>query len=65
MPLALNIPASMAEDLTLPDTILRLLGEEGLPMSRLEMEITEDTLIANMASARINLDKFRAMGVTV
>ena len=65
MTLALNIPASMAEDLTLPETIQRLLREEGLPLSRLEIEITEDTLIANMASARINLDKFRAMGVTV
>lgn len=65
MTLALNIPASMAEDLELPDTIQRLLREEGLPLSRLEIEITEDTLIANMASARINLDKFRAMGVTV
>lgn len=65
MTLALNIPASMAEDLTLPETIQRLLREEGLPLSRLEIEITEDTLIANMGSARINLDKFRAMGVTV
>lgn len=65
MTLALNIPASMAEDPALPDTLQRLLREEGLPLSRLEIEITEDTLIANMASARINLDKFRAMGITV
>lgn len=36
-----------------------------LPLSRLEIEIIEVTLIANMARSRINLDKFRAMGVTV
>ncbi|MBN1087252.1 hypothetical protein JNO12_24050 [Erwinia aphidicola] len=29
------------------------------------MEIFEDALIVNMSSARINLDKFTAIGVTV
>ncbi|MDI3438842.1 EAL domain-containing protein [Erwinia sp. V90_4] len=63
--LALNIPASMAEDLTLPETVRQLLLEESFPPSRLEIEIAEDALIANMSSSRINLDKFTAMGVTV
>lgn len=63
--LSVNVPASMLEDLTLPDTLCRLLQEENFPLSRLEIEITEDALIANLNNARINLDTFRRMGISV
>lgn len=63
--LAINVSASMLEDLTLPEKICRQVQDENFPLSRLEIEITEDALIANLDNARLNLDKFRSMGVSV
>lgn len=63
--LAINVSASMIDDLDFPDRIRRQLQEEGFPCSRLEIEITEDALIANLNNAKANLSKFRAMGISV
>lgn len=63
--LAVNMSASMIESLDLPQWLDRLAQEGGFPLNRIEVEVTENTLVANMANARHNLERLRAMGVTV
>jgi diguanylate cyclase (GGDEF)-like protein len=63
--LAVNMSASMIENLDLPQWLERLAEEGGFPLSRIEVEVTENTLVANVANARHNLERLRAMGVTV
>ena len=45
--------------------ILAIVGVEGLDPARLEVEVTETSLLADLATARINLDSLRSAGVRI
>lgn len=63
--LAINVSASMIDDLGFPESLRQQLLEEHFPCSRLEIEITEEALITNLHNAKTNLNTFRAMGISV
>lgn len=63
--LALNVTGSMIEDVNFPIWIKDLLVKASFPPHRLEIEITESSLVSNLPSARANLKKVRALGVSV
>lgn len=63
--LALNVTGSMIEDVEFPIWISALLEKASFPPYRLEIEITENSLVSNLPSARANLKKVRALGITV
>jgi EAL domain-containing protein (putative c-di-GMP-specific phosphodiesterase class I) len=46
-----------------PEKVERILSETGLEPSRLEIEITETTLIGNTDAAEIAMDRLKALGV--
>ena len=49
----------------LPERILAVLSETGLPPARLELEITETTLIGDMVRALGILRRIKAMGISI
>lgn len=55
----------MIESLDFPEWLEQLAREGRFPLNRLEVEVTENTLVANVDSARLNLECLRAMGVSV
>lgn len=57
--LAVNVSPTQLRD----KTLLEHIGESGLELSRLTVEITESALIGNLAMARSLADELRAMGV--
>ena len=61
--LALNVTPAQIADPHLPATLLSLLAEERFPPSRLELEITEDALIGDIATAKGVMNSLRASGV--
>lgn len=61
--LAVNLAAPDLLDLQLPDMVDGLLRERGVPGSRLELEITEGTILADPARAANVLTRLHAMGV--
>ena len=61
--LALNVTPAQITDPRLPATLLALLAEERFPPSRLELEITEDALIGDVATAKGVMNSLRASGV--
>lgn len=63
--LALNVTGSMIEDIEFPIWISALLEKASFPPYRLEIEITENSLVSNLPSARANLKKVRALGISV
>lgn len=63
--LAINVSASMLEDETLPDRLLKIVTDEEFPWSNLEIEITEDALIRNISAARKNLQRMRDIGFSI
>ncbi|HVZ52453.1 MAG TPA: EAL domain-containing protein [Pseudolabrys sp.] len=61
--LAFNISPVQLKDATLGLRVLHILGETGLSPRRLEIEITESALVADLESARIALAALRDAGV--
>jgi diguanylate cyclase (GGDEF)-like protein len=63
--LAVNVTSSMIENPDFPEWLARIAREGNFPLNHLEVEVTENTLVANVSSARLNLERLRAMGVSV
>ncbi len=62
--ISLNLSARMV-DKRLPEEMLQVLAETGLPSRRLVVEITEKTLIGRPDEARVALQSLREAGVRV
>jgi diguanylate cyclase (GGDEF)-like protein len=65
MTLAVNVTSSMIENIDFPQWLERLAHKGNFSLSQLEVEVTENTLVANVGSARLNLERLQAMGVSV
>lgn len=63
--LAVNVTSSMIESIDFPEWLKHLAFRGNFPLSRLEVEVTENALVANVGSARLNLERLRAIGVSV
>ena len=63
--IAVNLSASSLGDQDLPDRVSRLLAERRLPARLLEIEITEDFLMADRERAQGILEGLRARGIRV
>ena len=62
---AINLPADAVSDPTLVERLAVLLESTSTPPQRLQLEITEDFLMADLAGARVVLDRLRMLGVTI
>jgi diguanylate cyclase (GGDEF)-like protein len=63
--IAVNIAPQQLKDATLGDTLEAVLREQGFPPQRLEIEITENALIGDLALARTVLHDLKARGMRV
>ncbi len=63
--LAFNISPLQLRDVTFGLHVLEILGETGLPASRLELEITESAVVGDGIQAQRLIDELRAAGVHV
>ena len=63
--LAVNISPIQLADSRLADKILAILAEEGLPARRLEVELTENTLVSDFEGARVILNRLKSQGVSI
>ncbi len=63
--MAVNVSTRNLLDLTLPDQVDTLLELHGVPASRLELEITETTIMADPPRAKAVLARLGAMGVSL
>ncbi|KKY51263.1 diguanylate phosphodiesterase [Pseudomonas amygdali pv. tabaci str. ATCC 11528] len=63
--LSINVTSLMIESVDFPDWLAHVASEGQFPLTRLEVEVTENALVANIDSARLNLERLRAMGVSV
>ena len=64
-PIALNIDPEQLQDRWLPEKLLGVLTEQGFPSDRLEIEITEDALVADFETARYVIASLRNHGVRI
>jgi diguanylate cyclase (GGDEF)-like protein len=60
---AVNLTIPDLLDLDLPDRIASLLAETGVPASKLELEVTESTILADPFRVGHVIDRLRAQGV--
>jgi diguanylate cyclase (GGDEF)-like protein len=63
--LAFNVSPVQIEDRLLPNRILNILAETGLPPARLEIEITENALIGDPDLAAATIEQFHSAGIQV
>jgi diguanylate cyclase (GGDEF)-like protein len=63
--LAFNISPMQLRDPTLGLRVLAILGETGLPPSRLELEITESAIVGDALLAQRVIDELRGAGVRI
>ena len=63
--LAINLSPVQLREKTLGLRIIDILAETGLPPHRLEVEITENALVADLETARETIDQLRAAGIAV
>jgi diguanylate cyclase (GGDEF)-like protein len=63
--LSFGIPPALLKDNTLGLRIVAILGESGLPASRLELEIPESALVADLEAAKRVLGDIHATGVKI
>ena len=61
--ISVNISAKQFAEPSLLETVQAALGEAGLSPKRLELEITENTLMANVEAARELMKQLRALGI--
>ena len=64
-PIAVNLTAADLLDASLPARVRRLLEGHELPMSALELEITESLVLTDPESATRTLARLRALGVAI
>lgn len=62
---AVNLSPVQFKQGSVSEMVERVLSETGLPPSRLELEITESTLISETEAALAELGRLRALGVSV
>jgi diguanylate cyclase (GGDEF)-like protein len=62
---AVNLSAGSLVDNDLPERIAALLRSRGLPATALQLEITEETLMADRDRARLILERLRDAGVQI
>jgi diguanylate cyclase (GGDEF)-like protein len=60
---AVNLTIPDLLDLDLPDRIAELLAETGVPAGRLELEVTESTILADPFRVRHVIDRLKELGV--
>jgi diguanylate cyclase (GGDEF)-like protein len=63
--IAVNMSASSLINVELPEQILRMVGDRGLPASALMLEITEDFLMSDRDRARAVLTRLRDAGIQI
>lgn len=63
--LSINLSPVQLREKTLGLKIIGILGESGLPAHRLEVEITENALVADLETARETIDQLRAAGIAI
>ncbi|RTL64073.1 MAG: bifunctional diguanylate cyclase/phosphodiesterase [Hyphomicrobiales bacterium] len=63
--IAVNLSAVQLTQVDLPKTILAILMETGLPPRRLELEITESSIIQDKVRSLQSLRQIRALGVSI
>jgi diguanylate cyclase (GGDEF)-like protein len=63
--LSINLSPVQLREKTLGVKIIGILGETGLPPVRLEVEITENALVADLETARETIEQLRAVGIAV
>ncbi len=63
--ISLNISPVQLKDPALPQKLLKVLAECGFPPQRLEIEITEDALVADFDEARAILTSLKNQGVHI
>jgi diguanylate cyclase (GGDEF)-like protein len=63
--ISLNVAALQLKDANLAQKLLKVLAECGFPAKRLEIEITEDALVADFDAARAILISLKNLGVAV
>lgn len=63
--LALNVSPTHLTDPSLPVKLLSILSDTGFPPQRLELEITETALVADLPTARAVLAALQAVGITI
>ena len=61
--LSVNLSARNLLDRGLPATVERLLGEHGIPADRLQLELTEDTIMRDPTRSLSVLSQLRTLGV--
>jgi diguanylate cyclase (GGDEF)-like protein/PAS domain S-box-containing protein len=61
--LAVNLSAVQLRDQTLADKFMRICHRRKIPASKIELEITESTLIENFEQCRDILDKLHELGI--
>ncbi len=62
---AVNLSLVQFRKTNLPDLVMGVLADTGLPPERLELEITETALIESAAECLPALRQFKAMGITI
>lgn len=63
--LAVNVSPQQIEDEWLAPSILAVLKETGFPPQRLEVELTEHALVADLASAKRVISSLKAVGIKI
>jgi diguanylate cyclase (GGDEF)-like protein len=63
--IAVNVSASSLVDIDLPDQIVRMVQDRGLPASALMLEVTEDFLIRDRERAHAVLTRLRQAGIQI
>ena len=63
--LSVNLSAKQLNDVELPAKVETILTETGFPARRLELEITETSLVSDLATARKVLQDLSAMGIAI
>jgi len=63
--IAVNLSASSLVDTDLPDEVVAMLADRGLPPSALQLEITEEFLMADRDRARDILTRLRRNGIQI
>ncbi|MDJ0770998.1 MAG: EAL domain-containing protein [Ilumatobacter sp.] len=63
--LAVNVSSRSLQDPYFADDVFSVLDENGFPPSRLELEVTERALVANVERSRYTIDLLRKRGVRI
>ncbi len=64
-PIAINVAPQQIQDEWLAPGILAVLNETGFPPDRLEVELTEHALVADLASAKRVISSLKSVGIKI